>query len=447
MRQAFQLDLNRCTGCEACVLACTIENELDWGTSWRRVETFNASRHAAAPQFHLSLACNHCADAPCMHGCPALAYSRDESTGAVLLDPQRCIGCRYCTWVCPFDAPRFDPPSGVVGKCTFCTDRLHETSAPACVTACPTGALKHGELSELPGSTRTAGFPDTPIEPSIRFLPLRRAGSPLEPQAPPRPAIPRSRSRDADDGWGKLASEWPLLVFTATATALVAWFVSSLLTGTTPQPLAVLIVGLAGAGSSLLHLGRKSRAWRALLNLRRSWLSREIAAYSAFVGLAVASGLAAVGSAGAWLAGIAGMFCLYAIDRVYDATVRQRAFHVHSADTLLTGLFLIGVLSGSVPACLALGSLKLGLYAHRKSVLHRRGRDWRPAFSAARVGLGFVVPLLIWMVKADVAGDWLLGAVAAGELIDRAEFYLELVFVSPRRQAVEDLRRLIFEVA
>ncbi|MEW6071475.1 MAG: hypothetical protein AB1726_02625, partial [Planctomycetota bacterium] len=65
MSVAFRLDLNACTGCAACRIACTIENELPWGTSWRRISTFNAARVPAAPQFHLSYACYHCASAPC----------------------------------------------------------------------------------------------------------------------------------------------------------------------------------------------------------------------------------------------------------------------------------------------------------------------------------------------------------------------------------------------
>ena len=91
MARGFHFDLNRCTGCEACRLACSIENELPGGESWRRIETFNPRRHPAAPRFHLSLACLHCADPPCLDACPARAYHRDGATGAVLLDSQTQI--------------------------------------------------------------------------------------------------------------------------------------------------------------------------------------------------------------------------------------------------------------------------------------------------------------------------------------------------------------------
>jgi anaerobic dimethyl sulfoxide reductase subunit B (iron-sulfur subunit) len=98
---SFVFDANRCTGCGACRVACTLENRLPPAVSWRRIDTFNARRHPAAPVFHLSIACNHCATAACMQACPALAYRRDRRTEAVLIDSSRCIGCGYCAWACP----------------------------------------------------------------------------------------------------------------------------------------------------------------------------------------------------------------------------------------------------------------------------------------------------------------------------------------------------------
>jgi Fe-S-cluster-containing dehydrogenase component len=112
MANSFLFDPNRCTGCGACRLACSIENQLEPERSWRRIDTFNRTRHPGVPLYHLSLACNHCAEPACMFACPALAYSRDEKSGAVLLDEGKCIGCRYCAWACPYDAPRtFRRPS------------------------------------------------------------------------------------------------------------------------------------------------------------------------------------------------------------------------------------------------------------------------------------------------------------------------------------------------
>ena len=149
MPNSFVFDPNRCTGCGACQLACSIENQLGPAKSWRRIETFNPRNHPQAPVFHLSLACNHCNEPACMYACPALAYSRDGRTGAVILDENKCIGCKYCSWACPFDAPRFDAARGVMSKCTFCNHRLADGLAPACASLCPTGALILSNLSVL----------------------------------------------------------------------------------------------------------------------------------------------------------------------------------------------------------------------------------------------------------------------------------------------------------
>lgn len=203
MPSAFVFDPNRCTGCQACELACSIENDLGTDRSWREVVTFNDAAVAGVSRFHLSLACNHCAEPACMYSCPALAYERDGSSGAILLDPNRCIGCRYCSWACPYGAPRFEEENGVMGKCTFCSHRLDQGLKPACATLCPTGALDFQDLPVSEMATAVPGFPQTDLGPSIRIEPVRRSlhlvpgitgsdGS--HAVAPPPPPSPGSRS-------------------------------------------------------------------------------------------------------------------------------------------------------------------------------------------------------------------------------------------------------------
>jgi ferredoxin len=82
---AFVFDPNTCVGCQACAIACVNENRLTPGHFWRQVVTFNAERRPQRPTYHLSLACNHCLDAPCVRACPARAIARDARTGAVLI--------------------------------------------------------------------------------------------------------------------------------------------------------------------------------------------------------------------------------------------------------------------------------------------------------------------------------------------------------------------------
>ena len=176
-RPAFVFDVNRCVGCRACEMACVIANRLPLGNlpgrgSWREVRTFNELRVPGVELLHLSLACNHCAEAPCMSQCPARAYSRDPETQAVLLDQDACIGCRYCSWVCPYDAPRFDETRGVMTKCTFCNDRLHDGGQPACTLSCPTGALDFALLEAPELVQDVVGFLEAGTEPAVRIVGL-----------------------------------------------------------------------------------------------------------------------------------------------------------------------------------------------------------------------------------------------------------------------------------
>ncbi|MDO8836602.1 MAG: 4Fe-4S dicluster domain-containing protein [Vicinamibacterales bacterium] len=136
----FVLDLHRCVGCSACVIACRIENGRAYAAAWRRVLPLNLARRPGGPTYSLSVACHHCDDPACLRGCPASAYEK-RADGVVLHHDDRCIGCRYCEMSCPFGAPQFDADRGVVSKCHLCAPRLDAGLEPACVTACPTGAL------------------------------------------------------------------------------------------------------------------------------------------------------------------------------------------------------------------------------------------------------------------------------------------------------------------
>jgi anaerobic dimethyl sulfoxide reductase subunit B (iron-sulfur subunit) len=118
----------------------------------RNIHVYNKDAYKHLPVVNVSMSCNHCTDASCMETCPVKAFSRDESTGAVLLDESRCIGCKYCTWNCRYEAPAFNRKKGTVEKCNMCIDLLAVDSHPACVSSCPTGALKFNELKKSEGS-------------------------------------------------------------------------------------------------------------------------------------------------------------------------------------------------------------------------------------------------------------------------------------------------------
>lgn len=173
-RAGFLLDLNRCVGCGACVLACRIENRLPDEVAWRRTLTLNLRRATAGPTYHFSVACHHCHDPPCARVCPSGALSK-RSDGIVLLQEELCIGCRYCEMACPFGAPSFDAGRGVMTKCHLCAPRQERGLAPACTQACPTGALRFAsDVTAAPDSfepaAQTPGFEDPgDAGPSLRM--------------------------------------------------------------------------------------------------------------------------------------------------------------------------------------------------------------------------------------------------------------------------------------
>lgn len=496
---AFVFDPDRCTGCEACRVACGIENGEDGlaaslglglgsgqglDTGWRQVRTLNPGRHPALPTTHLSLACNHCAEPACMLGCPAAAYHRDEATGAVLLDPDKCMGCRYCSWVCPYDAPRYDEAAGVMSKCTFCSHRLAAGDEPACIEACPTDALTLGTRADAVQEPVGIGLEAWGLGPALavrrsRRTPTSVAGSDVSPvvgtradrrgssQALPFECSgPASRSRPVSTAPARphprqplpppkirLRAEWALVLFTLAIPALLAWLAAGLASperlasSSAPwTPWAFLGAGALAMGLSTLHLGRPFRAWRAILNLRTSPLSREIACSSAFLGTGFIHLLLPAGSplravAGA-LAVLAGAGALLAIDAVYRAIPRPDARQVHSADAWLTGALLVG-LAVQLPIAWAPAALLKIILTLRERALPAPLLALRLLLLAVALTLALsaAVPGAPW--AASWPGAWLsswlsswwapLLPALAGELLDRAAFYHRLEPASPAR--------------
>jgi Fe-S-cluster-containing dehydrogenase component len=174
MGAGFLVDLHRCVGCGACVLACRIENGRDSDLSWRRVLPLNLRRHPGGPAYSLSVACHHCERPACLLGCPSRAYHK-RADGVVLHDADRCLGCRYCEMTCPFSAPKYDEQRGVVSKCHLCSHRLDGGEPPACIVACPTEALQYVAAKASHASDARAavpGFVDPAgCGPNIRFAP------------------------------------------------------------------------------------------------------------------------------------------------------------------------------------------------------------------------------------------------------------------------------------
>ena len=194
-RYGMTIDIDRCTGCGACMMACAVENNVApapeaaterKGITWIRVYQINNG--AAWPERQsafVPVLCQQCGEhTPCVSVCPQQAVQVDPATGIVGQMPERCLGCRYCMAACPYHARFFnwwDPKwpagmektlnpdvaprmRGVVEKCNFCHGRWHAAKqraasrgqeeidptgyVPACVEACPTGAIQFGDLND-----------------------------------------------------------------------------------------------------------------------------------------------------------------------------------------------------------------------------------------------------------------------------------------------------------
>lgn len=212
-RWAMVIDQSKCVGCEQCTLACQANNDVSPDIAWTRVEK---AKPVNGQDMYLPVQCMHCADAPCVTVCPVGA-SYQRSDGIVMMDYDRCIGCRYCELSCPYGARSFNwqdfdgdnpavpawgqpevprRPRGVVEKCSFCVQRIDrglafgltpgvdQAATPACVVACTKKARIFGDLNdpESEVSRLLAANPhfrlreDLGTEPRIFYLPPQHVG-------------------------------------------------------------------------------------------------------------------------------------------------------------------------------------------------------------------------------------------------------------------------------
>lgn len=154
-------DATKCVGCNACTNACRQWNDTTpepdnrglydapselSAKTWTMIQLYQEGESHS----FVKRQCMHCIDPACVSGCPVSALQKSNE-GPVTYDPNRCIGCRYCMYTCPFHIPRFqwDKVIPVVAKCTFCHDRIIGGNGPACAERCPTGALIWGKRDEM----------------------------------------------------------------------------------------------------------------------------------------------------------------------------------------------------------------------------------------------------------------------------------------------------------
>jgi Fe-S-cluster-containing dehydrogenase component len=226
------IDLDTCVGCQACVTNCkewntgghmaplTDTNPYGAGADgvwFNRVHSYEVTTPEGNSQsLHFPRSCLHCEDAACVTVCPTGASYKRISDGIVLVDEDKCIGCKLCSWACPYGAREYDVFEGVMKKCTLCVDRIYnenldeEDRVPACVLTCPTGARHYGDL----------GDPQSDVSRLVR----KRNGQDLMPEMGYRPTnkyLPQ-REKIANTATGQTAA-LASLEDTSGASGLLGW--------------------------------------------------------------------------------------------------------------------------------------------------------------------------------------------------------------------------------
>ncbi len=154
----FYIDMSRCIGCKTCVIACKDKNDNEVGINFRRVYPFENGNFTVnsdgtlinnVQSYYLSISCNHCEEPKCVANCPTQAMHKREEDGVVVIDHDKCVGCKYCEWNCPYGAPQYNEKLGKMTKCNLCVDLLEKGERPACEGACPVRAIEIGPIDEL----------------------------------------------------------------------------------------------------------------------------------------------------------------------------------------------------------------------------------------------------------------------------------------------------------
>ena len=447
---AFEVDLDRCSGCKACVTACHELNGLDEEETWRSVGLLHGGTSRLPVLQHVTSACHHCLDPACLYGCPVNAYEKDPVTGIVKHLDDQCIGCQYCIFKCPYDVPKYSKARGIVRKCDMCSGRLAVGEAPACVQACPTRAIRitlvdrQAVVEDSEANLFLPGAPEPGYTLPTTVYTTRRAL--------PRNMLPADHYA-VTPGHGHRALVVMLVLTQMSVGAFVMDLVldalgdGPVMLATRPvRVIAALLVGLLGSGAAVGHLGRPLYAFRAVIGLRTSWLSREIVAFGLFTACAAAYGaevglealgwhLVDTGGAlhlGAAVWGLLGVFCSVMI---YVDTRRPFwSLPLTGAKFALTGVILglpaallVSLLgasaldSPSAPAAMEplvraalrwlLAAMLAKLAVEGLVLFHRRDKKHTPLKRTALLLLGELGAVFLGRVVLGVVGGVLLPAV------------------------------------
>ncbi len=429
---AFEVDLDRCSGCKACVTACHSLNGLDESETWRDVGMILGGSPSLPMLQHVTTACHHCVDPACLNACPTEAYEKDPITGIVKHLDDQCFGCQYCSLACPYDVPRYHAAKGIVRKCDMCSDRLKVGEAPACVQACPSEAIRIRvvDVASVVAASKEGAF--LPSAPHPDYTKPTTVYTTNRPMAGPIIAADHHHLKPEHAHLTLVA----MLVLTQASAGgflvkgLVRVAGESDMPALSAHAILAFLIGQVGLAAATLHLGRPHLAFRAILGIRHSWLSREVVAFGLF---AAASGLC---------------FGLAALRPEFLAILPSFA---RSAVASALGLLPVGLGSclnrvvaiGGRPGValgLDLGATVLGLIGVATSVMVYhvcRRPSWRAGVAGTKfAGTALVLGLSSWIVAANwaavaegsrspslrLASFGLLAALAAKLLFEGAQF-------------------------
>ena len=196
------IDLDVCVGCHGCAVSCK-----QWNTSgttgpltdmnpygpdpegvwFNRIRSYEVGNYPDNKTVNFPMSCMHCEDAACVDVCPTGASYKRKEDGIVLIDQEKCMGCNYCSWACPYGARELDRSSGTMKKCTLCVDRIYDDELPeserlpSCVMTCPSNARHFGDFNDPESNVsqlvkERGGYqlmPELGYAPTNRYLPPR----------------------------------------------------------------------------------------------------------------------------------------------------------------------------------------------------------------------------------------------------------------------------------
>jgi Fe-S-cluster-containing dehydrogenase component len=225
------IDLDTCVGCHACAVNCKEWNDgghsapltddkpygMDPSGIWfNRVHVFEAGSGPEGRTVNFPRSCLHCEQPACVTVCPTGASYKRAEDGIVLVNADTCIGCKLCSWACPYGAREFDETDGVMKKCTLCIDRIYnenlkpEERVPVCVSTCPASARHFGDLGDPDSEVsklvaEREGFdlmPEMGYQPVNKYLPPRKC------QAAPAQAEAATEPSAKADATGSRFLDW-----------------------------------------------------------------------------------------------------------------------------------------------------------------------------------------------------------------------------------------------